>query len=70
MRVNGLMTREREEGSKNIPMVTFMKENLKITKLMGREYISGGMEKCMMDNGIWELKKVMEFGEEYWVTVT
>lgn len=40
------------------------KVNLRKVRLMGKEFITGILEKFMMENGVQGLKTEMEFGKE------
>lgn len=63
MKENGYTTREKVEDLKNTQMEITMKENFIKIKHMARVCINGGMERSTMVNGIWELRKVMVYGE-------
>jgi hypothetical protein len=45
-------------------MEIFTKENIMKENHMAKGYSIGSMEKFMMENGLKELKKGMEFGKE------
>lgn len=54
-----------EEVMSDILIITNMKGNSKMEKLMEKEFIHGLMEKSMMENGREVSKKVMVYGKDY-----
>lgn len=64
MKVSGLMIKEQEAGMKGTQMETGMRDRLKRVRLTEKEFITGTLEKCMMESGNMELKKEMVFGKE------
>jgi hypothetical protein len=69
MKACGSMIKETKRDMSVIVMVIPMKVIFRKVKLMEREFIIGQTEKCMMENGVKELKMVMECGKVYSETV-
>ena len=63
LRASGRKIRETGEVMSGSRMEVFTLANSKITSLLARVYILGGMERCMTENGKRARRKDMECGE-------
>lgn len=64
MKVSGLMIKEQEAGMKGTQMETGMRDRLKRVRLTEKGFITGTLEKSMMESGNMESKKEMASGKE------